>query len=696
LNAGGTNQNTTFDPSGTGQVIVTSGHNLRVGGYGSGGDVGIIYTPNDLDTYAWTSLVGSTDSWTVGGGNAVGSNPLFQVEVNGGTGSGSVKVLKTTPSTSTTTGALVVSGGMGIAQALNARNVATSYGFGALPPGLTNGQNSFYVAGTGDTGGTSDLRPNSITVQANGSANLSARALDIGAVANLSSGNVSLLGVRMITTNMSSGGANGVAYSASPTITSSGNITSWTGYEADNGTFSSTGDVTGAMTGFHTGGVFGRAAATTVTGFQAQDLTKGTGNAYGFRGQVAAGTGKYNLYMDGTAANVLAGQTSITSTIASTDKDTGALVVSGGVGVAGNLNVGGTFSATNYSASGGTITGSASGGLVLNASTSGNQNIVVSPSGTGATILNGKVGVGTTTPNQALTIKGGMSIQNGDLANNGVPAGDLALAYGQAVRFANDVNNNTMAMISLGTYSGKANTLKVGTTSWPAQIVFQTGDLYAPAYPGAQRMIIDNQGNVGIGNNSPAAKLSLGDGGQVLNFITNQKLTGAWPAVAEANTMTIQSSGNFSGSLAFATGNTEAMRIVPGGNVGIGTSNPLRRFHIYDNSGTNEAVMIESTSPTGYTQALFKGTGRQWQIGVGNAGETGLGVANKFYLYDAGATAIRLAVDSSGNVGIGTTAPAAKLDVAGTIKVSGVARFDSAVRIAPQGDLAMGEFTVEP
>lgn len=47
-------------------------------------------------------------------------------------------------------------------------------------------------------------------------------------------------------------------------------------------------------------------------------------------------------------------------------------------------------------------------------------------------------------------------------------------------------------------------------------------------------------------------------------------------------------------------------------------------------------------------------------------------------------------IDENGKVGIGTSAPSAKLHVAGT------ARFDGPVRIAPQGDLSMGEFTAEP
>jgi len=48
----------------------------------------------------------------------------------------------------------------------------------------------------------------------------------------------------------------------------------------------------------------------------------------------------------------------------------------------------------------------------------------------------------------------------------------------------------------------------------------------------------------------------------------------------------------------------------------------------------------------------FLGTGRIFNLGVGNASEIGLGVANKFYVYDATVGAVRFTIDTSGTVGI--------------------------------------------
>lgn len=101
-----------------------------------------------------------------------------------------------------------------------------------------------------------------------------------------------------------------------------------------NGSFQS--DVTASGYFFYTGGTTAAASFTlsnmahytavqtalgggsTVTnqvGFWAQSSLTGATNNYGFRGQLAAAGARYNLYMDGTAANYLAGDLQLSKTI---------------------------------------------------------------------------------------------------------------------------------------------------------------------------------------------------------------------------------------------------------------------------------------------------------------------------------------------------------------------------------------------
>jgi hypothetical protein len=70
----------------------------------------------------------------------------------------------------------------------------------------------------------------------------------------------------------------------------------------------------------------------TQIGFQADNTLTGATNNYGFRGLIPSGAGRWNLYMDGTAANYLAGDTAIGTTT---------------LGTATQLTVGGTETAVS-------------------------------------------------------------------------------------------------------------------------------------------------------------------------------------------------------------------------------------------------------------------------------------------------------------------------------------------------------------
>ncbi len=101
------------------------------------------------------------------------------------------------------------------------------------------------------------------------------------------------------------------------------------------------------------------------------------------------------------------------------------------------------------------------------------------------------------------------------------------------------------------------------------------------------------------------------------------------------------------------------------GNVGIGTTNPARMLHLY---GSNSGQRLESTLSDIWTTTEYVTNAREWHTGVGGS-TVGNDVKSKYYIFDATAVQFRMAIDISGNVGIGTTAPTQKLDVQGDMEV---------------------------
>jgi hypothetical protein len=136
-------------------------------------------------------------------------------------------------------------------------------------------------------------------------------------------------------------------------------------------------------------------------------------------------------------------------------------------------------------------------------------------------------------------------------------------------------------------------------------------------------------------------------------------LTESDPKVG-ANTTNYLSKWN--GSALVASGIYQA----PGGAVGLGTASPTHQFEITGAATTTPQIFITNTTATDYSQMAFASASRQWNIGIGNGSESAAGVANKFYIWDNNAAAMRMVVDTSGNVGIGNANPQAAMHVTGT------------------------------
>jgi hypothetical protein len=128
-------------------------------------------------------------------------------------------------------------------------------------------------------------------------------------------------------------------------------------------------------------------------------------------------------------------------------------------------------------------------------------------------------------------------------------------------------------------------------------------------------------------------------------------------------------------TIAFTEGGVEAMRIDSSGNVGIGNASPTYKLDI---SGTNPRIRLNET--TGFAMTSYVNTGGTFDVGRDSSAGAVVGTAYAGFLDLQGAYPIvfrtnateRMRIDSSGNVGIGTTSPTlARLQVSQTSNTSG-------------------------
>jgi hypothetical protein len=188
-------------------------------------------------------------------------------------------------------------------------------------------------------------------------------------------------------------------------------------------------------------------------------------------------------------------------------------------------------------------------------------------------------------------------------------------------------------------------------------------------------MRVDTSGRVGIGTVPSAwtlaANLDVGAASVVGNstnayFSANQYYDGAWKYKADGfGTTLLQTNGNFdfytapTGLANAAATQTLRMRLTPGGDLGIGTSSPGAKLDI---KGLARSSIGTGTGAGGSAYAFYQfGTSatatENWHIGTEGDGSF------RFYNQGFGAGLERMRIDSSGNVGIGTSSPNTRLHV---------------------------------
>jgi hypothetical protein len=175
-----------------------------------------------------------------------------------------------------------------------------------------------------------------------------------------------------------------------------------------------------------------------------------------------------------------------------------------------------------------------------------------------------------------------------------------------------------------------------------------------------------NTGNVGIGTTTPTAKLDV-RGGMLVDSSSGSLRIGYPSSANQWHFNTIGGGANL--QLWENAAGAIRMYFAAGGNIGIGTTAPAARLDIlggnWDTASTEGDLRIGNAT---YRLKIGVATG-----GAG-AGHTTIAAQGGVNALSLGAgttldTQRTLTILGTGNVGIGTTAPAAKLDVNGTARV---------------------------
>ncbi|RPJ31864.1 MAG: hypothetical protein EHM17_14845 [Verrucomicrobiaceae bacterium] len=461
-----------------------------------------------------------------------------------------------------------------------------------------------------------------------------------------------------------------------------------------------------------------RGAGSTITnnyGIYIDEKVAGTNN-YGLVSVVAAGANKWNLYIDGTAANYFAGNVGIGTVTPGSPLTIGTataipLLINGqttGASYISITNTGGAYvGGVNNSAGSAIVSGLAYSSLVgtnnataLQLTTNGNARLTVDSAG--------NVGIGTNAPGTLLQVQQTLAnTYTSTSAIDAVPIGSLTsiVNLAQAADVFRGVNFSSRSAAGdlQNAYFGAVST---ATGNSPIFVWGQrTG---ATAY--AERMRITSAGEVligataainsskllvaGVTGSNPAVIQGGAAASAVLAFYNNAAtnnrfMIGQGYGTASDNIAFIQN--YVSAALVFGTNSTERMRVDASGNVGIGTNAPttLVQASKTQNADTSISVVnldtgaaasssVQAGSDSGNAILAAYGSGftptgvrlassAALLTSAASTGGLSIGARNAAGVirFSTGGDTERMRIDSAGNLGLGIT-PSAWRTAAGT------------------------------
>jgi len=363
------------------------------------------------------------------------------------------------------------------------------------------------------------------------------------------------------------------------------------------------------------------------------------------------------------------GKLAPTTTVAIAVGATGTSTFSGGI------ESGTKISAPYFNATSTTATSTFAGGLTAG----NNAAFVINKAATANSLVvaaNGNVGIGTTNPGAKFTVGSNLTVNtnpdvtiSGHFVAGGSTGGVMVGYTGNTIQGRTGTGSvlNTNGNLNLNPYGGNVG---IGTTTPQRKLEIYDGASGGVGNSNAELVLEDN-GNAGLsilGTTVHSGSIYFGDS-------TNNAL-----GVIQYGLSSHATNAN---ALMFQTNASEKMRITSNGNVGIGTTSPISILTITKSdataynpttlAGTGDTLTLINSSATdnNSSEIMFKGTSnlgtdlRSAAIGAVHTSHTsGSSGGDLFFSTTGGGTfSEKMRILGTGNVGIGTTSPGAKLHV---------------------------------